>query len=179
MSFKVSKFISLFLAIVMIIGIFQSYDVFAVSKSSKSFAAVSVGETKAIEISAGETVYIEFVPTISGIYSLSSKSDIDVCGYLFDRNYNELAFNDDANPFVSGDFKIEYELNAGYIYLWAVRFCDDSASGLVLLTLESEYSYCEHLNKVKYDAVAPTCVDIGYESGEFCSDCGKWISGHS
>ena len=38
--------------------------------------------------------------------------------------------------------------------------------------------YCEHQHTSTIPAVEPTCTSVGYTEGEYCSDCGKYISGH-
>ncbi len=39
--------------------------------------------------------------------------------------------------------------------------------------------YGNHLNVENKDALAATCTTIGYTAGEYCSDCGEWLSGHT
>lgn len=38
---------------------------------------------------------------------------------------------------------------------------------------------CGHENTVDIDAVAPSCNQVGYTAGVFCSDCHTYISGHA
>lgn len=37
---------------------------------------------------------------------------------------------------------------------------------------------CTHENTENRDAVAATCTTVGYTAGVYCTDCGKYISGH-
>ncbi|MBQ6862770.1 MAG: leucine-rich repeat protein [Clostridia bacterium] len=39
------------------------------------------------------------------------------------------------------------------------------------------YNHCNHLNKVFYERVEPTCLVVGYTEGTHCLECGKWV-GH-
>lgn len=44
--------------------------------------------------------------------------------------------------------------------------------------LKSLVTPCPHDNKVETEAVAATCKETGYTAGEYCNDCGKYVSGH-
>ena len=36
---------------------------------------------------------------------------------------------------------------------------------------------CEHANIQDRDAISATCTEVGYESGKFCNDCGRYCEG--
>ena len=90
--------------------------------------SIKVGETKNIEIVAGEITYIKFVPEVSGIYTLKSHSEDDTYGYLFGEDKeNELASNDDGDE--GNNFSVSYNLEAGKKYYWGAKYYSSEKSG--------------------------------------------------
>ncbi|MGN0654943.1 MAG: leucine-rich repeat domain-containing protein, partial [Oscillospiraceae bacterium] len=100
----------------------------------KATSDIIAGETKTIDVAAGETVYLMFVPTASGTYTFKSLSDSDTYGYLYDSYKNELTYNDDDDD---GNFSITYDLEAGKTYYWGARYYSSDRSGSFTVSLEA------------------------------------------
>lgn len=76
---------------------------------------------------------VRFTPTATATYSLTSNSEYDTYGYLYDSNGNIIASDDDSAG--NGNFKITQELVAGETYIYAVRFYDANKIGEMELLL--------------------------------------------
>lgn len=76
---------------------------------------------------------VRFTPTETATYSLTSNSQYDTYGYLYDSNGNLIASDDDSGN--ESNFKITQELNAGETYIYAVRFYDEGDTGEMELLL--------------------------------------------
>lgn len=97
--------------------------------------SISMGETKTIYVSAGETVYLAFKPTVSGTYEFSSNTTNDTYGYLYNADKVEISHNDDGEN--GRNFTVTYHLNAGTKYYFGARYyyATDRGSLPVTLTL--------------------------------------------
>ena len=86
-------------------------------------------ETSAVIANERGLAYFRFVPEETGEYIFQSlaSEDTDTCAYLYDADFNELAYNDDGGEDLN--FKIEYELIAGETYFFAARFLEESTAG--------------------------------------------------
>ena len=135
---------------------------------SEEIISISVGETKNIQVSQGEYVYIKFIPAVSGRYKFYSNSSDDTYGYLYDANMNRLYSNDDDGEELN--FSITYEFEAGETYWWGVRYYDsDYSSGSFDVTLE-----CGHSGEWE-TVTEPTCTSVGSKTC-VCVQCGKTVS---
>ena len=96
---------------------------------------ISVGETKLVDIGAGEIVYLKFTPSKSGTYEFTSlgTSDDDVMGYLYDANKSEISSNDEGAG--NRQFLLSEDLTANVTYYWGVKYWDSSKSGSVNVKL--------------------------------------------
>ncbi|MBR0281060.1 MAG: hypothetical protein IJQ81_05630 [Oscillibacter sp.] len=90
----------------------------------------------------GEIVYCRFAPTVSGAYVFESTGAMggytDTYGYLYAANKSTtLTSNDDGGE--GYNFKISYNLTAGSVYYYGVRFYNGGATGTIhtRLTLQA------------------------------------------
>lgn len=96
---------------------------------------IVAGETKLVNINAGEITYLKFTPSTSGIYEFTSlgTSDDDVVGYLYDANKSQIATDDDTAG--NRQFLITQELTANTTYYWGVKYYSTSKTGSVNVKL--------------------------------------------
>ncbi len=172
------KTLCFFMTALMLFSSFAgTFSVFAVDAESAESSAregvlsISEGETKMINVYSDQITYIEFVPTVSGIYSFSSKGEVDTYGYLFDENLNSMAECDDFEGF---NFKVTYELEEGVTYYYGARYLN-WGEGSFDVTLVCDEAYCEHKNVTSYPAVDATCTTDGMTNGKKCEDCQLWL----
>ena len=137
--------------------------------------SISVGETVTVDVEAGQTVYLRFVPQKDGTYIFTSNAEADTYGHLFDSEKNEIASDDDGAEDGNGNFRLKYQLTAGTVYYWGARYYSSENSGSFDVSLSMQ---CLHENTEERAATAETCTENGYTEGVICLDCGAWVSGH-
>ena len=119
---------------------------------------IHAGETVNIYVPMGETVYLRFVPEVSGTYVFRSHSTSATYGYLYNADRELL----DSNCWYEedGNFLIQYYLNAEETYHFGARFYyEEEGSFDVSLAEyvpphEHEYSYRtvrEYIDQCNYD----------------------------
>ncbi len=79
--------------------------------------------------SPGQIATYEFVPTVSGKYVIYSTGNADTKVSLCDSNGNEITSNDDGGE--GSNFRLEYNLNAGTVYQYKVRYFSNSKTGTI------------------------------------------------
>ncbi|MBE6771578.1 MAG: hypothetical protein E7547_05475 [Ruminococcaceae bacterium] len=92
------------------------------------------GDTLTIETESADGVFVKFVPEKSGKYIFRTESDgVDTGAFLFDSNGEEIfgEYQDDTEE--SGDFRLEYEFEAGKIYYLNIYTYSDSAETFALV----------------------------------------------
>lgn len=96
---------------------------------------ISVGETKLVDIGAGEIVYLKFTPSTSGTYEFTSlgTSDDDVMGYLYDADKSEISSNDDDAG--NRQFLLSEDLTANVTYYWGIKYYSSSKTGSINVKL--------------------------------------------
>ena len=101
---------------------------------------ISVGETKSVDIDAGETVYLKFTPSTSGTYEFTSLGSVtdDTVGYLCDASKTQIATDDDGAG--NRQFKLTQALTAGTTYYWGVKYYDATKAGTVSVKLTQQGS---------------------------------------
>jgi hypothetical protein len=104
-------------------------------KQKEEELTISVGETKLVDIGAGEIVYLKFTPSTSGTYEFTSlgTSDDDVMGYLYDANKSEISSNDDGAG--NRQFLLSEDLTANVTYYWGIKYYNSSKTGSVNVEL--------------------------------------------
>lgn len=97
--------------------------------------SITLGETLNVDVAAGETVKIPFVPEYTHEYIFQSTGSGDPHGYIYNTEGNQLAYNDDSGG--NRQFQIAYTLAAGQTYYLWVKWRGSNISGTipVLLTL--------------------------------------------
>lgn len=163
------------LAVIMLIGLFPGFDGFALESDTESAEYITNGETKTVSVEAGATVYLKFIPAVSGTYIFSADSGVDTYGTLCDENKNEILYNDDGE---TSDFSLECALEAGQTYYFGAKFYDSNLSGEFKVTLVCKDPVCEHTSTRTVGEQAATCTEPGYTEGVFCDICKTWVSGH-
>ena len=93
---------------------------------------ITLNETLNVDVVAGQTVRIPFVPAVTHEYIFRSAGTGDTDGYIFDANGNQLVYNGGYGE----PFKITYTLNAGETYYLGVKwhYSDRTGTIPVLLT---------------------------------------------
>ena len=101
---------------------------------------IHVDETLNVAVDGNQLTYIAFTPAETGFYALTSVSEEDTYGYLYDSEMNELDENDDGGE--GSNFLLVHELIAGKTYYYGVRFYGENTAGSfdVILTKETVYS---------------------------------------
>ncbi len=92
------------------------------------------GDTLTITTESTDGVFVKFVPEKSGKYIFRTESDgVDTGAFLFDSNGEEIfgEYQDDTEE--SGDFRLEYEFEAGKIYYLNIYTYSDSAETFALV----------------------------------------------
>ncbi|MBE6773758.1 MAG: hypothetical protein E7544_05990 [Ruminococcaceae bacterium] len=59
-----------------------------------------------------------------------------------------------------------------------VTYCSDCKAKLSSEAKTGEIDSTNHENTKNHEQTNPTCLNVGHTAGVFCSNCGKWISGH-
>ena len=85
-------------------------------------------------IGEGETNVYTVTPAEDGLWTFTSASENDTCGYLYDAEGNEIAYDDDGG--YNANFKIVYELKAGETYTVRVRWYSSDCSGTMALLFD-------------------------------------------
>ena len=114
---------------------------------------ITLNQSLNVDVAAGETVRIPFVPEYThGYIFQSTGSGNATYGYIYDANGNQLTSSYGGN----GQFKITYTLTAGQTYYLRVEWYGSSNSGTipVLLTYGDTHFYTRN------------------ESGQFVCACG-------
>lgn len=137
----------------------------------KSLSDIVLNEQTNINVSVGETVFLRFIPTTTGIYSFFSSSNLDTYGYIYDKNKNVLTSNDDGGN--GSNFSILYTLKEGVIYYLGVKYCSPYSMGMIPVTISLEQEICEHINTHTEHKDA-SCTEIGYNR-TVCDKCGETI----
>ena len=80
-------------------------------------------------VGEGEEKYFTISPTEDGIWTITSASNKDTYGYLYNADGEEIIKDDDGGA--GNNFRIDYELKAGETSLVMVRWYDSSMSGFM------------------------------------------------
>lgn len=115
-------------------------------------------------VNSGDYAYFWFTPAYTESYTFAASSDgADTCGYLYDSEMNQLAYNDDSND---RDFAITYTPEAGKTYIWGARYYYSGTTGSFVVTLTA------HHQASTGTVITPaTCTEDGLMSC-ICEICG-------
>ena len=115
---------------------------------------IALNQSLDVNVAAGETVKIPFVPEYTHEYIFQSTGSGDTYGYLYDAKGNALASDDNSGG--NNQFKVKYTLTAGETYYLGVKWNSTSSSGTIpVLPTYGDHSYTKN------------------ESGQYvCSGCG-------
>ncbi|MBQ8015566.1 MAG: leucine-rich repeat protein [Clostridia bacterium] len=80
---------------------------------------INANETLNINVQSSSITYIKFVPETDGFYTFQSISNSDTIGYIYDENFDQIAYNDDYSD---SNFYISYFLTAGKTYYLGARY---------------------------------------------------------
>ena len=108
--------------------------------------------TEAIIENGGDYVYFSFEPAESGMYYFCSNSEEDTYGYLYDAEGNELIHDDDSGN--GTNFRIQWQLSAGNVYYFGVRYYSHAATGTFDVMLEL-YHGLTQANAVESNVAVP------------------------
>ena len=125
------KICAVLLSLIMVVGVmpFASF--------ATEYPSVAPGEDVIITLDGVDvtSAIYSFTPIESGVYTFyCCTSDYDSCGYLWDADGNELAYNDDSDS--SSNFRIIYDMTAGVTYLLKARFYNQENSGSMTVKVE-------------------------------------------
>ena len=105
--------------------------------ASQAQPIVLDSSAEAVISEPGRYVYYSFVPAASGTNFFFSTGSYDTCGYLYDSNGTQLAYNDDGGT--NNNFKISYQFEAGKQYYLGAKLYSSSATGSFTVHLESPH----------------------------------------
>ena len=129
-----------------------------------SYETIEENQTITVFASGYSQIYIKLVPKNTTTYTLVSVGNSDTYGFLYNENMEQLAYNDDGAG--NGNFKIEYNLQAGETYYYGVRFYRSSYSGPINVKLTHA---CEHI----VDDSGLKCETCGFEFLDIQIDMGQ------
>lgn len=95
---------------------------------------------------------------------LSGLAEIPALGHDFDHN----------NP-AKMEVIQEGTCSAKEVIRYFCNRCDDATA---YQDVVGDYNPDNHVNTIETEAIAPTCTTAGYTAGEYCNDCGQYVSGH-
>ncbi len=110
----------------------------SVKVESLGYETISVGDEKNTTLSSGNIKYYEFTPSADATYIISSVCDGDPFIYLYDKDFNELLYDDDGGS--NNNFKIIYSFNKDTTYYLGL-----SAYELLSTTVKIEERKIEEL----------------------------------
>ena len=140
-SFK--RILGVFLAVVMIATVLMIAPLSASAADVfQEEGSIALGETKTVDLAKLEDpdsrriALWEFTPTeaMTVAFYSSSADSTDTYGHIYDKDMNELKFDDDSAG--NGDFKIKYDLTANITYYFGARLYSSNSSGSFNVTLE-------------------------------------------
>ena len=94
---------------------------------------VSEGSLEAKIARADTCQRLRFVPDYDGLYVFTSSGTSDTRAYLYDSAGDEIASDDDGGN--DGNFRIAYQLTAGCVYYYDVRYWNSYLTGTISLSL--------------------------------------------
>ena len=129
-------------------------------------SSLNVGESKEINILPGDTVYISFIPTVSGNYCFASEGKSDTYGYICNSSFTSV--KSDNNSGEDNNFSMTYSFKAGTLYYLALKYCDTKETGKVTVCLQCDgHNYADWVKES-----APT-VDSDGSEYRVCAACGN------
>ena len=102
---------------------------------------IPLNETLNVDVVAGQTVRVPFVPAVTHEYILQSTGEGGAVGYLYNAQGNQLT---SSNGGSSGQFKITYTLNAGETYYLGIRRYSGSSGTIPVLLTYGNHSYAKN-----------------------------------
>ena len=106
---------------------------------SFDYAITLTDENKNYEVSEDGTIVVEVLPykntmikltcESAGTWTVTSVSDSDTYGYLYDDNKREILSNDDGGN--NNNFRLSFNVKAGETYYIGVRYYNSSNSGFI------------------------------------------------
>lgn len=117
------KSLAVFLSLIMLVS------AFGVSAFAADYT-IALGETITVTVPEDEYVECKFTPEEDGtyvVYSDMGEADIDPYVYVYDKDGNEIAENDDNAYANTYDFYCVFEAEAGADYSFAMFVYDDDA----------------------------------------------------
>lgn len=126
------KIISILLVTAFIIGIF-SVNGIGVSASTD---ILTLNKSHTITVSAEEETVLEFTPSKTGYYSLTSFSNDDVYCTIYD-SFEEIAYNDDGGE--GRDFCVKAKLEAGVTYTYGIGVFSGKTDNVEVKLQEAPY----------------------------------------
>ena len=126
---------------------------------------IHIGDLVSVEVTASNQIrYYRFTPTVGGNYTFESYNrtgNTDPCGYLYNANRTQLAYNDDGAGNLN--FTVIYNLVAGETYYMGAS-CWGSRIGSYMLRVippaqdESDNTSFEQALTITAGAVTPVTV---------------------
>ncbi|MBQ3088890.1 MAG: InlB B-repeat-containing protein [Clostridia bacterium] len=136
--------------------------------------ALSANYSYNADISVGDQVkYYTFTPSTSGTYVIYSSGNYDTVVYLYNASGTEIAYNDDGGE--STNFRLEYNLTAGTMYKFGVRYYSSSKTGTIPFKFGRVYTVTYNANG---GSGAPSSQKKDYGKSITISDTVPVKSGH-
>ncbi len=129
-------------------------------------SSLNVGESKDINILPGDTVYISFIPTVSGNYCFASEGCSDTYGYICNSSFTSV--KSDNNSGEDNNFSMTYSFKAGTLYYLALKYCDTKETGKITVGLQ-----CDGHNYADWVKESEPTVDSDGNEYRVCAACGN------
>ena len=107
--------------------------------------------------------------------------------YGTETNKNEINFGTGNEPLLNAQWHYEQSIHVHVYGIAITKAATCSSKGVKTFTCSCGASYTEdialdplnHVRTQNRNGIPATCTETGYTAGIYCSDCGKWVSGHA
>lgn len=101
----------------------------------KEYEAIALEEVKTVRISPENRYeYYKFIPDEDGYYAFYSMADMDTYGYIYDRYFSEIDYDDDSGE--GTNFRAKCYMTAGETYYLATRLYNTENTGVFDVSIE-------------------------------------------
>lgn len=124
-----------------------------------------------------DVVAIEALPATCTTAGHEAGKKCRACGVVLSGLEEILALGHDFDHNNPAKMKVIQEgtCSAKEVIRYFCNKCDDATA---YQDVVGDYNPDNHVNKIKKEAIAPTCTTAGYTAGVYCNDCRQYVSGH-
>ncbi len=102
--------------------------------NTRTVTVIGTGSHTADVTTAGERVRFCFIPSVTGSYTIYSSDSVDTYVHLINASGVEIAHDDDSLG--NRQFKLSYDLTAGNVYFYDVRYYHETSTGTIPFELK-------------------------------------------